>query len=168
MGMRARQHEPWPRGASVTLRFTATFTLALIVALALVAPESLAAQAEGTVVVRVMSAGRPLSDATVAAATVKAATDTSGTAQLQVPSGPQTLRVTAIGFAPETLRVVVGTTPVTVDVELHAEAQVLTEVRVAATRNERRVSDEPTRVEVVDPGNSATQSSRRQRSSRRC
>ncbi len=150
MGMRARQHEPRPRGASATLTFTATFTSALIIALALAAPRSLDAQAQGTVVVRVTSAGRPLSVATVTAATAKATTDTSGTAQLQVPAGPQTVRVTAIGFAPESLSVTVGATPVTVDVELHAEAQVLTEVRVAATRNERRVSDEPTRVEVVD------------------
>jgi iron complex outermembrane receptor protein len=125
-------------------------TSALITAFALGAPASLASQAMGAVVVRVTSTGRPLSGVTVAAATVHATTDTSGRAQLQLPLGPLTVRVTAIGFAPDTLRVTVGATPIAVDVELHAEAEELSEVRIAATRNERRVSDEPTRVEVVD------------------
>jgi outer membrane receptor for ferrienterochelin and colicins len=148
--MCARPREPAPERASGTQALTAAFALALTIALALVAPRSLAAQAQGAVVVRVTSSGRPLSGAAVAAASAHATTDASGRAQLQVPAGRQTVRVTAIGFAPETLRVTVGATPVTVDVELHAEGQLLSEVRIAATRNERRVSDEPTRVEVVD------------------
>jgi iron complex outermembrane receptor protein len=122
----------------------------MIIALALAALRSLAAQAQGTVVVRVTASGRPLSGAAVTVATVHATTDTSGRAQLQAPVGPRTVHVAAIGFAPDSVRVTIGAIAVTADVELHAEAQQLGEVRVAATRNERRVSDEPTRVEIVD------------------
>lgn len=145
-GGSVRRHALAPETGYLTLVFTAVLTVAVVLA----APMSLAAQAQGTVVVRVTATGHPLSGATVAAATVRATTDTSGRAQLQLPQGPQTVRVTAIGFAPDTLRVTVGATPISVDVELHAEAEELGEVRIAATRNERRVSDEPTRVEVVD------------------
>jgi len=102
------------------------------------------------VTVRVASEGRPVATAVVAAATVRATADTLGRVQLQLPTGAQILLVTAPGFSPETLHVTVGATAVAVDVELHAEAQELSGVRIAATRNERRVADEPTRVEVVD------------------
>jgi iron complex outermembrane receptor protein len=124
--------------------------LALTSACALAAPATLAAQGEGTVIVRVTSEARPLKGATVAIASVRATTDSAGRAQLQVAVGAQTIRISAMGFRPETLHVAVGATPVTVDAEMHAEAAELGEVRIAATRNDRRVSDEPTRVEVVD------------------
>jgi len=129
----------------------AATALAFSIALAMSASAPLASQAsQGSVVVRVSSEGRAVPGATVAAAALRAITDTAGKAELRLPTGPQTVSVTAIGFAPETLHVTVGATPITLDVALRAQAQEMSEVRIATTRNERRVQDEPTRVEVVD------------------
>lgn len=104
----------------------------------------------GTVVVRVTAEGRPLEGATVASEAVRGLTGRSGAATLTLPLGGHTLRISHIGFAAESLQVTVGATPIEVNVALHAVAEELPEVVVAATRNERRVADEPTRVEVTD------------------
>ncbi len=115
-------------------------------------PRDAIAQGTGTgiVVVRVVSEGRPVAGATVASRSTRALTDPSGEAALTLPLGPRMVMVTRIGFAPESLAVTVREEPIAVTVTLHAAAVELPEIVVATTRNERRVTDEPTRVEVTD------------------
>ena len=105
------------------------------------------AAATGTVVVHVTAEGAPVAGASVASGTARGVTDRAGAASLALPLGPQRVIVAFVGFAPESVQVVVGTTPADVNVALRAAA--LGEVVVAATRTERRVGDEPTRVEVT-------------------
>ena len=126
-------------------------TNALCVLLAL--PANLHAQPPSSVVsVKVSGEGRPVAGATVASGTTRAVTNRSGAATLPLPAGNQTLVVTRLGFAPESLQVVVRALPdsTAVSVALREVAVEMGAVIVASTRNERRVADEPTRVEVTD------------------
>jgi outer membrane receptor for ferrienterochelin and colicins len=113
---------------------------------------SLAVQGQGgTVTVSVTSQGAPVPDASVRSGSVHAITDTGGSAQLTLAAGKHALIVSKIGFTPDTALVVVAAGAVTrVQVSLRAAAEQLPEVVVSATRDERRISDEPTRVEVTD------------------
>jgi iron complex outermembrane receptor protein len=67
-----------------------------------------------------------------------------------LPLGAQTLRVTRIGFAPDSVTVTVRVEPTELSIALHEAAVELSQVVVASTRNERRIADEPTRVEITD------------------
>ena len=115
---------------------------------ALTEPRWLEAQTPtGTVVVHVTAGETPVAGATVASGATRGVTDRSGAATLTLPLGGRMLNITQIGFAPESVQVTVqaGTNEVSVTLR-PAE---LAEVVISATRNERRVSDEPTRVEVT-------------------
>ena len=101
----------------------------------------------GTVHVHVTAEGTPVNGAMVVSGPTRALTDRSGAATLTLPTGARTLNVTKIGFAPESLQVIVRVDTSEVSLTLHGAE--LPEVVIAATRNERRVSDEPTRVEVT-------------------
>jgi outer membrane receptor for ferrienterochelin and colicins len=115
---------------------------------ALTEPRWLEAQTPtGTVVVHVTAEGTLVAGATVASGTIRAVTDRSGAVSLTLLVGARILNVTRIGFAPESLQLTVRAGTNEVSVTLHGAA--LPEVVIAATRNERRVSDEPTRVEVT-------------------
>jgi outer membrane receptor for ferrienterochelin and colicins len=108
-------------------------------------------QPGGTVIVGVTSQGAPVPDASVQSGSVHAITDPGGIAQLMLPAGKHALIVAKIGFASDTVHVIVTAGAVTrVQVSLRAAAEELAEVVVFATRDERRISDEPTRVEVTD------------------
>ncbi len=143
--------------------------------LLLVAVAPLAAQgptATGTVIVHVQSRGIPLPGATVRSGRIGARTDSTGTARLQLDTGQVRVQVRNIGFRPETAFVHIGAaTPVELRVTLRSAAQLaaemaamadmpgmeplpalmqMGEVRVTATRSERRVEEEPLRVEVME------------------
>lgn len=99
----------------------------------------------------VTSDGAPVADATVQSGTHRVATDARGTASLDLTPGPQTLTVTKIGFAPVTVRILLASGRSTaVAVALHEAVTELSAVVVSATRDERRITEEPTRVEVTD------------------
>jgi len=121
-------------------------------ALALVLPAGLNAQQAGIVTVTVRTEGRPVAGATVSSDTMRTVTSRSGAAVLRLPPGGRLLRVVRLGFHPETLRVVVKAAPdsTIVAVELRQAPAELATVVIASTRNERRVADEPTRVEITD------------------
>jgi iron complex outermembrane receptor protein len=123
--------------------------IALILA---VLPRLAPAQADsGLVTLRVTSQGRNVVGATVASGTRATVTDRSGLASLWLHVGPQILRVTRLGFTPESLTVNVdGGAGTRLTVELREAAVELATTVVSSTRTERRVADEPTRVEVVD------------------
>jgi len=104
----------------------------------------------GRVVVQVSAGGVAVARAVVSTRNRSATTDASGTTALTLPIGPQTIHITRPGFAPESLAVIVSATPARVSVELNEAPVELETVVVASTRTERRVADEPTRVEIVD------------------
>ncbi len=104
----------------------------------------------GTVTVHATAAGGPLAEAEVQGGRVRARTDSAGLARLLLVAGPRQLLVRKVGFAPETLLVVVRADGDTmVEVSLREQPLELEPVIVSATRTEGRVEEEPTRVEVI-------------------
>lgn len=139
---------------SVPFRPASGASLAARVLVPLAAAAPLArAQAVGStavVVVRVTTEARPIADAIVRAGQAGAATDAAGEARLRLPGGRQAIVVTKLGFAADTVALSVRPGRDTaVAVALEPEAAELAGVVVSATRGERRVEGEPTRVEVI-------------------
>lgn len=130
--------------------FQRSSLLLLLAGLAVAAsPERLLAQAE-TVEVRVVSGGSPVEGAQVAVGSSGGITDAEGALQLNLPAGEYLLIVTRIGYA-EAERAIVVTAGQSTNVliELEEEAVHGEEILVISTRTERRIDDEPLRVEVV-------------------
>ena len=120
--------------------------------LALMPGDELAAQQpDRPVTLRVASReGHPVAGARVAAGAGFAITNDEGVAVLRVPVGGVEVSVTRIGFTPARLRIDVPAAgdadfAITLD-ETAVEAE---EIIVTATRANRRIEDEPLRVEVV-------------------
>ena len=129
------------RSVSVVSAFLGTLALG---------PCSAAAQESGgTVIVHVTGDGRPVVGAVVEAGAVRALSDKDGAASLALPLGPQSVSVSMIGFAPDSLRVIVRAGCTEVSVTLKESVIEMSEVVVAATRSERRIAEDPTRVEVT-------------------
>lgn len=103
-----------------------------------------------SVTLRVTSEGKAIEQAEVRSGRVVVHTDEEGEARLTLPAGETELLVHKLGFAPDTVRLVLHAgEDTTVTVELHELAVELESVVITATRAERRVEDEPTRVEVL-------------------
>jgi iron complex outermembrane receptor protein len=115
-----------------------------------ITPYASRAQRPDTTVIHVASQGQPVAGAHVESGTARALTDRDGTAWLVLAPGSRTLTITKLGFDPETLRVTVLVGRTEVSVALRKTSTELAPVVVAATRDERRITDEPTRVEVTD------------------
>lgn len=126
--------------------------LALATVLALLAPAlARAQQATGTVTVQVTGGGAPIADARVTADGAAVRTDTRGAAMLTLPAGSRVIRVEALGF--ETARATVAVragADTLIAVALEPEAFEVEEIIVSSTRRDRRIEDEPVRVEVVE------------------
>lgn len=108
------------------------------------------AQGVGTIVVVVMSADGFVEKAEVRAGSVSATTGSDGTASLSVRAGRVDVVVTRPGYdaAASPVEVRAGEqTRVTVDMQPQSEIEET--IIVSATRSERRIEDEPLRVEVV-------------------
>lgn len=104
----------------------------------------------GTVRVRALSASGPISGAMVHAGPVGAVSDTAGTATLDLASGARTIVVARLGFEPDSVRLDVRSGMDTlIAVQLHERAATESAVVVTSTRTERRLSEEPLRVEVL-------------------
>jgi iron complex outermembrane receptor protein len=109
------------------------------------------AQMTGAVVtVRVVSHDEALAGARVSAGSAAAVTDTAGVAILQLDAGEHVIRVRMPGFLPHdrAVRVRAGT-DTTVIVSLAAEVIEHEAIIVSSTRTDRRIEDEPVRVEVI-------------------
>jgi iron complex outermembrane receptor protein len=121
--------------------------LVLGVLLSIAAP---AAAQPARVTVRVEAADAPLEGAQVSAGDVGSLTDLNGTALLQLTAGEHVLRVVRIGYADAeiTLTLAAGGDTMLV-VELEEEAIEAEAILVLSTRTERRIEDEPLRVEVM-------------------
>jgi iron complex outermembrane receptor protein len=126
------------------LRFSTVLSV-----LALATPV-LAQEPAGRVVVRVTHEGSPVEGAQVFSGQVGGLSGADGRVELRLPAGPATLRVERIGYAAEEVEI---TAPAAGALELEValeEAAVEEEaIVVTSTRTERRIEDEPIRVEVV-------------------
>ena len=115
-----------------------------------VSAAQIAASGQATVQVEVRAGGAAVARAVVSAGTVKETASADGVAMLKLPPGQHTIVVTKAGYltatavvtlsAGETQRIVVW---------LQAEVRHEEEVMVSATRTDRRVDDQPMRVEVL-------------------
>ena len=129
----------------------------------LLAAASLLAQGPGdsaTVRLSVRHAGAPLPGATVrvaaplpdTAALLPAVSGAPGVLVLRLPApGEYQLTVTAIGYAAASLalRLRAGQPDTAITVELEAQAEELEELIVSSTRSDRRIEEQPLRVEVL-------------------
>ena len=104
-----------------------------------------------TVRVQVRASEKPVEDAEVVIAGTIHRTDSAGTATIITVSGTVEITVLKSGFAPTTASVqVAGGATRDVVVELHAQPTVEETVTVVATtRTEKRLEDQPMRVEVL-------------------
>jgi iron complex outermembrane receptor protein len=114
-----------------------------------VSPALVSAQ-NASVTVRVESRGLPLEGAQVSSGARGALTDPDGVAVVQLPAGDHDLRVARIGYATAELSVtVVAGGSATLVVDLEEAAVEAEEIFVTSTRTDRRIEDEPLRIEVV-------------------
>lgn len=119
---------------------------------ALAAANCLAAQAEAHLAIRVTHDTTLVAGATVRSGGRGAFTDAGGIARLVLPSGERDVVVAMIGFSPETLHVTLTAGADTMVIVALRELPVaLSEIIVTSTRSDRRVEDEPTRVEAIAP-----------------
>jgi len=122
---------------------------AVAAALALAGPARAAAQGVA-VSVRVSHDGRPVDGAAVETGGSAAVTGVEGTVRLRLVPGTHELRVSRIGFAPatRTVEILAGRDTV-IRIDLVEAAVEEDAIVVVSTRGERRIEDEPLRVEVV-------------------
>lgn len=108
------------------------------------------AQEPARVTVRALSRGSPVEGAQVTSGTIGSLTDADGEAVLRLPAGERVLRVRKLGFATAEaeLSLAAGADTMVV-IELEEEAIETEGIVVTSTRTERRIEDEPLRVEVV-------------------
>lgn len=92
--------------------------------------------------------GAPVAAATVRAGLLGAMTGDSGVALLQLAPGPHRIIAARIGFTPDTLDLVL-TVDTAIVIALEAATEEIKAVVVASTRGDRRLEDEPLRVEVI-------------------
>lgn len=106
--------------------------------------------ATGRVTIVVMHDSLPVPDAVVRSGRFGARTDTSGRATLRLPAESRSITVARIGFRPDTLLLAVRAgMDTTLTAVLFERAAAIASVIVTSTRAERRIQDEPLRVEVL-------------------
>jgi outer membrane receptor for ferrienterochelin and colicins len=123
--------------------------LGILVVVTIAPGPAWAQESTGTVIVHVSGDGKPLVGAVVGSGRAQALTGKGGAASLTLPLGPRAVRVSMIGFGPDSLLVTVQPGRTEVSMELKESMIEMSEVVVAATRSERRVAEEPTRVEIT-------------------
>ena len=137
----------WPATVALSVALPAAILVASLLSIATVAS---AQEPTGTVVVQVVHEDTPVEGAQVASSGTGALTDLDGRASLRLPAGEREVRIERIGFRTETLPVtVLAGALVEVTVTLEEEALEGEAIVVSSTRSERRIEDEPLRVEVI-------------------
>jgi iron complex outermembrane receptor protein len=117
--------------------------------LSVVVPAAGSAQV-ASVTVRTLGPAGPLEGTQVEASRQRALTDSTGVARLGLPPGRHTLTATRIGFAPASVELVLGEArDTTVVIRMREEAIEGEGIVVTSTRSERRIEEEPIRIEVV-------------------
>ena len=104
----------------------------------------------GTLIVEVRSGGHPVAGVQVRVGDKQVMTDARGRAQIALPGGDWTVLVSGQGFYDNKgeARVEAGATT-RIEVELSARSESKEQVVVTAARSERRMEDQPVRVEVI-------------------
>jgi outer membrane receptor for ferrienterochelin and colicins len=105
----------------------------------------------GTLILEVRSDSGPAEQVEVSAGDLQTTTDKLGEASLQAPAGTIKITLKRFGFVSKTIEanVLAGTTT-RLRIELEAESVRKEEITVTATRTEKRIEDEPLRVEVLN------------------
>ena len=128
------------------------FVLLVSIVLVCCPPATIGAQSQtATVRVQVRASEKPVENAEVIVAGTTHRTDTAGTTTISVVPGTVELSVLKTGFAPTTVSVQVATGAIQdVVVELQLQPTVEETVTVvASTRTDKRLEDQPMRVEVL-------------------
>jgi iron complex outermembrane receptor protein len=99
--------------------------------------------------VRVGSEGGPLAHALVGTGSSGAETNAAGVARLTLPRGEHLIRVTLLGYAPDSLRVALADRDTLLSVELTPIAEELSGIVVTSARGAQRIESEPLRIEVL-------------------
>ena len=100
--------------------------------------------------VRTYADGGPLERATVRVDSTRALTSPAGIAQVRLLAGLRVVHVTALGYAPDSARVVlVAGRDTAVSFTLRPTATALSGVIVTSTRGNKRIEEDPTRIEVL-------------------
>ena len=123
-----------------------------LLAFLLLFPAPLAAQQPtASLTVRVVHDAQPVENAAVRSGAIGALTGADGTARLALAAGAHVVVARRAGLAPDSVRLVLRAgQDTTVTIALAEEAgEELETVVVTATRGERRIEDEPVRVEVL-------------------
>ena len=125
-----------------------------VIALALTAGTvcALAAQELGQVRVEVLAANEAVADAEVVVGGITTPTDDDGVVTIRVPPGDTRITVVVEGFLPATVSIdVVGGHQRVVRIDLVEQPSLEEKVTVVATtRTDRRIEDQPLRVEVLN------------------
>jgi iron complex outermembrane receptor protein len=146
---------PIPRSNPIIDGTILILLIAWALALSGLAPMPLEAQASGARVTVSVTVTRdsdsvPLAGITVRGGDVSNRTDAHGLASLSLPPGNRWLVALRLGFAPESVLVSLRAgTDTSVSMRLVSTAAI-SSVVVSATRSERRIEDDPLRVEVLD------------------
>lgn len=118
----------------------------------LFAPDVVAAQDARTVTVHIQTsmASGPAVGVVVSSGGIASQTDANGRTVLRLPAGLTVLRLRRLGFAPDSARLDLPPgTDTSIVFLLREQATALASVVISSTRVERRVEDEPLRVEVL-------------------
>src|SRR5205085_1487528 len=101
-------------------------------------------------IVRVVLDTIGVDDATVSAGRTTTRSDANGVATLRLPAGSYAVRVNKLGFRPETAFVQLSSARDTaITVSLLEQPARISPILVSSTRAERRLEQEPLRVEVL-------------------
>jgi iron complex outermembrane receptor protein len=107
-------------------------------------------QTEAVIRLEVRSEAGPLANAQVRLGKISVVTDRNGQVTLRMPPGPAVLQVQKEGFLPASTSLMLEAGKEhDILVELQAAPEVEEEIIVFATRTDRRLQDEPVRVEVL-------------------
>src|SRR5213082_1102368 len=101
--------------------------------------------------IEVRSDAGAVADATVVANGTTRRTDSMGRTAFDVPPGPVQIVVAKEGFEPETVSIDIRTgEPRPISIALRPQSRIEEHVTVAATRTDKRIEDQPMRVEILD------------------
>jgi outer membrane receptor for ferrienterochelin and colicins len=104
----------------------------------------------GTITIEARHDAEPVTGVLVLSGAIGAVTDATGRARLSLTTGDHRIGLTRIGIVAETLSVFVRSGLDTlIVVQLRETETTLASIMVAATRSERRIEDQPLRVEVL-------------------
>ncbi len=114
-----------------------------------VLPQQPSAADSGRVTVTVMNDSLPQSMAFVESGALRVRTDSTGKAALTLAAGPHVLTAIGLGLRPDSVSVIVAAGMDT-SVTINLSAVEIASIVISATRSERRIEDDPLRVEVLE------------------